>query len=149
MTSDLPPTGGAQPPSESPAGPEGPAQPGPTGSWGPAGSAPTAPPSAPYAGPTGPTGPTGHGTRHGSGHGTDDFFNRIRSLGVTRPDQGRWVAGVAAGLSRRWDIDPIFVRGVFVALGIFGGIGVALYGLAWLLLPQEDGRIHLQQAFRG
>jgi phage shock protein PspC (stress-responsive transcriptional regulator) len=79
----------------------------------------------------------------------DDFFDRIRSLGVTRPDEGRWVAGVAAGLSRRWDIDVVLIRGIFVALSIVGGLGVAAYGIAWLLLPQDDGRIHLQQAIRG
>ena len=124
MTSDLPPTGGSQSPPEPPsAGPQGPAS----------ASAPT-PPGPPSA---------------STGHGTDDFFNRIRSVGVARPDEGRWIAGVAAGLSRRWDIDPILVRGGFVALTFAGGLGVVFYGLAWLLLPQDDGRIHLQQAIRG
>jgi phage shock protein PspC (stress-responsive transcriptional regulator) len=70
-------------------------------------------------------------------------------MGVTRPEEGRWGAGVAAGLARRWDIDVVLIRGVFVALSIVGGLGVAAYGLAWLLLPQDDGRIHLQQAIRG
>jgi phage shock protein PspC (stress-responsive transcriptional regulator) len=79
----------------------------------------------------------------------DDFFDKIRSLGVTRPDEGRWGAGVAAGLARRWDIDVVLVRGIFVALTIVGGLGVAAYGLAWLFLPQDDGRIHLQQAIHG
>jgi phage shock protein PspC (stress-responsive transcriptional regulator) len=82
-------------------------------------------------------------------HTTDDFFDRIRSLGVVRPSEGRWVAGVASGLARRWDVDEVLVRGVFVALAVLGGVGVAAYGLAWLLLPQEDGRIHLQSAIRG
>lgn len=68
---------------------------------------------------------------------------------MTRPDDGRWFAGVAAGLARRWDIDPVLIRGCFVALTVFGGVGIIFYGLAWLLLPQDDGRIHLQQAIRG
>ena len=141
MTSDLPPTGGSQPPPEpSPTGPSGPVQSGPAAPAGPAtASGSTIPPGpSPAAGPSPNT-----------GHASDEFFNRIRSAGVTRPDEGRWIAGVAAGLGRRWDIDPILVRGVFVALSIFGGIGVVFYGLAWLLLPQDDGRIHLQQAIRG
>jgi phage shock protein PspC (stress-responsive transcriptional regulator) len=79
----------------------------------------------------------------------DDLFNRIRSLGVVRPDDGRWVAGVASGLSRRLDVDQILIRGIFVALTVLGGVGVAVYGICWLLLPQEDGRIHLQEAVRG
>jgi phage shock protein PspC (stress-responsive transcriptional regulator) len=68
---------------------------------------------------------------------------------VIRPDEGRWGAGVAAGIARRWDIDVVLVRGLFVAFTIVGGLGVAVYGIGWLLLPQEDGRIHLQQAIRG
>jgi hypothetical protein len=52
-------------------------------------------------------------------------------------------------LADRWDLDPILVRGGFVALSLFGGLGVVAYGLGWLLLPQRDGRIHLQQAIRG
>ncbi|MBT0767920.1 PspC domain-containing protein [Kineosporia sp. J2-2] len=80
----------------------------------------------------------------------DEFFGRIRDLGAARPTEGRWVAGVASGLSRRLDIDQTLIRGTFVALTIVGGLGVALYGLCWMFLPRlEDGRIHLQEAIRG
>jgi phage shock protein PspC (stress-responsive transcriptional regulator) len=83
-------------------------------------------------------------------YAADDFFGWIRGFGVTRADDGRWAAGVAAGISRRWDIDPVLVRGVFVATTLFGGIGIVAYGLGWLLLPQQgDGRIHLQRALHG
>jgi phage shock protein PspC (stress-responsive transcriptional regulator)/uncharacterized membrane protein len=153
MTSDLPPTGGSQPPPESsPAGPTDPAVP-------PTGTTQTDPP--PSSPPPPSSGSSGHGwsghgwSGHGSseftssGHPTDDFFNRIRSVGMVRPDDGRWVAGVAAAVARRWDVDPILVRGLFVATTLLGGIGVIIYGLAWLLLPQDDGRIHVQQAIRG
>jgi phage shock protein PspC (stress-responsive transcriptional regulator) len=80
----------------------------------------------------------------------DEFFGRIREFGAARPAEGRWVAGVASGLSRRLDIDQTLIRGAFVALSIVGGMGVALYGLCWMFLPQQvDGRIHLQEAIRG
>ncbi|GLY27773.1 PspC domain-containing protein [Kineosporia sp. NBRC 101731] len=80
----------------------------------------------------------------------DDFFAKIREQGVFRPSENRWVAGVGSGLSRRLDIDQTLIRGTFVALSIIGGLGVALYGVCWLLLPQEqDGRIHVQEAMRG
>ncbi len=78
-----------------------------------------------------------------------DFFGWMRSFGIYRPDDGRWAAGVAAGLARRWGVDPILVRGIFVALAFAGGIGVAAYGIGWLLLPQQNGRIHLQEAIHG
>ncbi|MCD5349920.1 PspC domain-containing protein [Kineosporia mesophila] len=80
----------------------------------------------------------------------DEFFAKIREQGVFRPAENRWVAGVGSGLSRRLDIDQTLIRGTFVALSIIGGLGVALYGVCWLLLPQEqDGRIHVQEAMRG
>src|SRR5512133_644205 len=83
------------------------------------------------------------------GPGVAQFFDRIRRYGAVRPDEGRWFAGVATGLARRWGIDPLLVRGGFVILTIFGGIGLLLYGLGWLFLPHPDGRIHAQEVLRG
>ena len=76
------------------------------------------------------------------------FFDRMRSLQITRsPD--RWIGGVAGGIAYRTGLDVVLVRGILVVLGIFGGIGVLLYGLAWALLPEPDGRIHVESAARG
>src|SRR4051794_7991780 len=83
------------------------------------------------------------------GPGVAQFFDRIRRYGAVRPDDGRWFAGVAAALARRWGVDPLLVRGGFVLLAIFGGIGLLLYGLGWLFLPHPDGRIHAQEVLRG
>ena len=47
------------------------------------------------------------------------------------------------------NVDPLLVRGIFVALAVIGGLGLLLYGVAWLLMPQQDGRIHAQEALRG
>jgi phage shock protein PspC (stress-responsive transcriptional regulator) len=47
------------------------------------------------------------------------------------------VAGVAEGLSRHFDIDPILVRVTLAALTLFGGAGIVLYLLAWITIPQE------------
>jgi len=85
---------------------------------------------------------------HPGGTGAE-FFDRIRSLGIVRPDQGRWAAGVARGLADRWGVDPILVRGGFVALTLIGGAGPLLYGLCWLFLPHPDGRIHAQEVLQG
>lgn len=103
---------------------------------------PAPPPTA-----TEPTAPPGPGPQRPSG--ADDFFNRIRSSGAVRPDDHRWAAGVAVGLARRMNVDPLLVRGIFVALAVIGGLGLLLYGVAWLLMPQQDGRIHAQEALRG
>jgi phage shock protein PspC (stress-responsive transcriptional regulator) len=78
-----------------------------------------------------------------------DLFTWLRGLGIVRPDDDRWGAGVAVGLARRSGLDPLLVRGLFVAFSVVGGLGITLYGLAWLLLPQQNGRIHLQEAMHG
>jgi phage shock protein PspC (stress-responsive transcriptional regulator) len=51
----------------------------------------------------------------------------------------RKVAGVAGGLGRHLNIDPTIIRVAFVVLSLFGGAGVVLYVVAWLVVP-EDGR---------
>jgi phage shock protein PspC (stress-responsive transcriptional regulator) len=103
--------------------------------------------------------PTGSGTSTESGTDSSQqprpgqpgarFFDAVRELGVVRPDDSRWAAGVAAGLARRWNLDPLAVRAGFFLLTLLGGLGVALYGLGWLLLPHPDGRIHAQQVLNG
>ena len=76
------------------------------------------------------------------------FFRWIRGLGVQR-SQERWIGGVAGGLGQRFGIDPLLARGLVVVLAVFSGAGLLLYGIAWALLPEPDGRIHLQEAGRG
>ncbi|UEL27616.1 PspC domain-containing protein [Pseudarthrobacter sp. L1SW] len=77
-----------------------------------------------------------------------DFFTWVRSQGITR-GQDRWVGGVSSGIAQRMGIDPLIVRGIFIILALFAGIGVLLYGLAWAFLPEPDGRIHVQEAGAG
>jgi phage shock protein PspC (stress-responsive transcriptional regulator) len=105
---------------------------------------PVPPPTATEPGPTEAQAPRPSGPS-----GSDDFFNRIRSSGAVRPNDHRWAAGVAVGLARRMNVDPLLVRGIFVALAVIGGLGLLLYGVAWLLMPEEDGRIHAQEALHG
>jgi len=111
----------------------------------PAGSSPAAEASAPPAPP-----PPAPGSSSPVGQAAPpQGYSQIRDLHIVRPDQGRWAAGVAAGIAQRWNIDPLLVRGGFVALTLLGGLGVLLYGVGWLLLPQTDGRIHVEEASHG
>ncbi|MDQ0866292.1 PspC domain-containing protein [Arthrobacter globiformis] len=77
-----------------------------------------------------------------------NFFGWIRSHGVHR-GRDRWIGGVSGGIAERMGIDPLIVRGIFIVLTLFAGIGVLLYGLGWALLPEPDGRIHTQEAGTG
>ncbi|AMB59642.1 PspC domain-containing protein [Microterricola viridarii] len=80
------------------------------------------------------------GTPHG-------FFAWIRGLGLSR--QPGWIGGVCAGIAGRLGIDPIIVRGILIVLALFAPPVLVFYGVAWLLLPDTDGRIHMQRLLRG
>jgi signal transduction histidine kinase len=54
------------------------------------------------------------------------------------PERGL-IAGVAAGLARRFGIDPVIVRVAFAATSVVGGAGIGAYLLAWVLIPTEGG----------
>ncbi|MEA2010109.1 MAG: PspC domain-containing protein, partial [Actinomycetota bacterium] len=56
---------------------------------------------------------------------------------LRRPIEDRAFAGVAAGLGQRFDISPTWFRVAFVLMTVFGGIGLLLYALGWLLIPEE------------
>jgi len=59
------------------------------------------------------------------------------------------VAGVAGGVGRQLGIDPLILRVLLVVLAFFGGAGIMLYALGWLLLDVDDGlgRSLLEDAF--
>jgi phage shock protein PspC (stress-responsive transcriptional regulator) len=76
------------------------------------------------------------------------FFASIRRGLFPRSEQ-RWVGGVAGGVAERIGWDPLLVRGILVVSFFLGGLGLILYGIGWALLPERDGRIHLQEATRG
>jgi phage shock protein PspC (stress-responsive transcriptional regulator) len=65
--------------------------------------------------------------------------DEVRDLGrLRRSTTDRKVAGVAGGLGRHLDVDPLILRVAFVVLVFFGGAGLIVYGACWLLVP-EDG----------
>src|SRR5690554_7739636 len=75
------------------------------------------------------------------------FFQWMRGLGITR--EPGWLGGVAAGLGTRLGIDPILVRGILVVVALLGAPALLLYAAAWLLLPDLEGRIHLERLIPG
>ncbi|NYD40795.1 PspC domain-containing protein [Nocardioides panaciterrulae] len=103
----------------------------------------TTPPEAPAAGPTGEP-PRDEGPRVTA--------EEVRDLGrLRRSRTDRKVAGVAGGLARHLDIDPVILRVAFVVLVFFGGAGLILYGACWLLVPEEGAAaapLHLDDRSR-
>jgi signal transduction histidine kinase len=61
------------------------------------------------------------------------------SAGALRRDRDQgWIGGVAAGVARRFGVDPALVRLAFVVAAAAGGAGFAAYALGWLLIPAGD-----------
>lgn len=56
---------------------------------------------------------------------------------LRRSRTDRKLAGVAGGLGAYGGVDPLIFRILFVVLTVFGGSGLLLYALGWLLIPDE------------
>ncbi len=56
---------------------------------------------------------------------------------LTRSSSDKVLVGVAGGLGRYFDIDPIIFRIGFVVLTLAGGAGVLAYLAAWVLVPAD------------
>lgn len=48
------------------------------------------------------------------------------------------IGGVSSGLGYYWNIDPMLIRILFVILVIFGGGGVLIYVILWIVIPQAN-----------
>ncbi|MFE7718513.1 PspC domain-containing protein [Nocardia rhizosphaerihabitans] len=77
------------------------------------------------------------------------FGDQIQQMWHTRPvrlpRQGP-IAGVAAGFGLRYGVDPVLLRVAFVVSTIFGGAGIVLYLLAWLILSSAGNEASAAEA---
>lgn len=74
-------------------------------------------------------------------------FDGLRTLDINR--EPGWVGGVCQGVATRVGVDPLIVRAGAILLGLVAGLGVLLYLLAWVLLPDQNGRIHAEEVING
>jgi phage shock protein PspC (stress-responsive transcriptional regulator) len=80
------------------------------------------------------------------------FEETVKDFVATRPRKprsGRVIAGVAAGIGRRYGIDPVIVRVALVVSAVYGGAGVICYLLGWLLLAEDGDEVSPFQALLG
>lgn len=81
-----------------------------------------------------------------------DDQSELRDLWRTRPvrtpDDSK-IAGVSGGFGRRYGIDPVLVRIVFVVAALWGGAGVFLYALSWLLLRSAGDQVSKGESLIG
>lgn len=81
--------------------------------------------------------------------GVDDTIRDFWASRPRRARRGRKIAGVAAGIGRRYGIDPVIVRIAFIVATIMGGFGPLVYLLAWLGLPEERDEVSPIEALFG
>jgi phage shock protein PspC (stress-responsive transcriptional regulator) len=53
-----------------------------------------------------------------------------------RNTDDRVIGGVCSGMGAFWDIDPVIVRILFVALAFAGGLGVLVYLILYIVIPE-------------
>ena len=51
------------------------------------------------------------------------------------PDK-RMLGGVCAGMGAYWNIDPWIMRAIFIVLTMAGGLGILVYLILWIVLPE-------------
>ena len=56
---------------------------------------------------------------------------------LTRPRDDRWIAGVCAGLARRFGISPLAMRLLFLLSCLLPGPQFVIYIVLWVLMPSE------------
>ncbi len=55
-----------------------------------------------------------------------------------RDTENSYIGGVSAGLGHYFDIDPLWIRLIWVALFFGAGTGVLIYILLWILMPSAE-----------
>ncbi len=50
------------------------------------------------------------------------------------------IAGVAAGIADFFEIDPLIVRILFILLFAFGGSGLVIYLILWIIVPKKGDK---------
>jgi phage shock protein C len=57
---------------------------------------------------------------------------------IARSRTERMLGGVCGGLAEYFDADPTLVRLAFVLLTLFSGMGVLVYLVMWLIVPEAS-----------
>lgn len=60
---------------------------------------------------------------------------------LKRNRKNRVIGGVAGGIADFFDIDPVIIRLLFVLAILFGGSGVLIYIVLWIVLPENEEQL--------
>jgi phage shock protein C len=57
---------------------------------------------------------------------------------LKRSSTNKVISGVCGGIGNYFDVDPVFVRILFVLLAVSTGIGIIAYFVAWIIMPKDE-----------
>src|SRR5438309_1549910 len=70
------------------------------------------------------------------------------TVGLHRSSDNRIIAGVCGGLGDFFNIDPTIIRIVFIFLAFFGGSGIFIYIILWIIIPVSRNYTNPQEYIR-
>lgn len=70
------------------------------------------------------------------GKSTREKFSSPGYHRMYRDTDNRIIGGVCAGIGAYWDIEPLIIRIIFIALILAGGIGAIVYLILYIVLPE-------------
>jgi phage shock protein PspC (stress-responsive transcriptional regulator) len=69
----------------------------------------------------------------------EELGNKLKNKKLRRSRTDEKIAGVAGGLGKFLNVDPVLVRVGFAGLTLAtGGTGLLLYGVLWAIMPLEE-----------
>lgn len=81
--------------------------------------------------------------------GQSEVMNEMNSNGpvkqLQRTRNGRIIAGVCSGVGEYIGVDANILRLALGVASFFGGLGIGVYAVAWLLLPEEGRHTSIAQ----
>lgn len=67
----------------------------------------------------------------------DSIRGAFARAGLSRPQSGRWLAGVCAGVAARLGVDAWVVRLVLILLLVLPGSPFLIYAILWVCMPPQ------------
>ena len=64
--------------------------------------------------------------------------DKLSYKNLYRSETDRILGGVCGGLGEYFAIDPTIVRLIFALITVFGGSGILLYIILWILIPSKS-----------
>ena len=67
----------------------------------------------------------------------DGIRGAFARAGLTRPQDGRWLAGVCAGVAARVGVETWVVRLLLLLLLVLPGSPFVIYAVLWFCMPSQ------------